>query len=122
REVLQVDLPLVEDVVRAKRPERIAVVLSVQEVTQVLAHMQGTNRLMASLLYGSGSRLMEAIRLRVKDVDYSYRQIVVRDGKGAKDRVTPLPDRVEPELRAQIDRVTALHDEDLRAGYGAVYL
>ena len=122
REVLGIELPWMEDVVRAKRPKRLPVVLSVQEVNQILAHMQGTNRLLASLLYGSGLRLMEAMRLRVKDIDFNYRQIVVRDGKGQNDRVTPLPGRIEAELRAQIDVVARQHADDVRAGYGAVYL
>src|SRR5699024_1081181 len=122
REVLGIKLPWMENVVRAKRPKRLPVVLSVQEVNQVLAHMQGTNRLLASLLYGSGLRLMEAMRLRVKDIDFNYRQIMVRDGKGQNDRVTPLPGRIEAELRAQIDVVARQHADDVRAGYGAVYL
>ncbi len=122
RHVLGAELPWMEDVVRAKRPQRVPEVLSSQEVAQVLAHLQGANRLMASLLYGSGLRLMEAIRLRVKDVDFDYRQIVVRSGKGAKDRVTPLPSRIEPELRAQIDAVALQHAADRRTGYGTVYL
>lgn len=122
REVLNIDVPWMENVVRAKRPQRLPEVLSVQEVARVLAHLEGTNRLMASLLYGSGLRLMEAVRLRVKDVDFEYQQITVRAGKGAKDRVTPLPQRVAADIRAQIETVAALHTEDLRAGYGSVYL
>lgn len=122
RQVLDIDLPWMDDVVRPKRPARVPEVLSVQEVAQVLAELQGTNYLMAALLYGSGLRLMEAVRLRVKDVDFDYRQIIVRDGKAAKDRVTPLPERVQPALREQIDKVAAQHAVDLRAGYGSVYL
>ncbi|MDN5753667.1 MAG: integron integrase [Nitrosospira sp.] len=122
REVLGVDLPWMDNVVRAKRPQRLPEVLSVQEVAQVLSHLEGTNRLMASLLYGSGLRLMEAIRLRVKDVDFEYQQIMVRGGKGAKDRVTPMPERIAPALRIQIETVATLHSDDLRAGYGSVYL
>lgn len=122
REVLGIGLPWVDDVVRPKRPERVPTVLSVPEVARVLAELQGTNHLMASLLYGSGLRLMEAVRLRVKDVDFDYREIVVRDGKGAKDRVTPLPERAEPDLRAQIEIVAEQHAADLLAGYGSVYL
>lgn len=122
REVLGVDLPWVDDVVRAKRPAQLPVVLSRLEVNQVLSHLTGTNRLLGSLLYGSGLRLMEAIRLRVKDVDFEYRQVVVRDGKGAKDRVTPLPGRIEADLRSQIETVAELHAQDVEAGYGSVYL
>jgi len=122
REVLDIDLPWMEDVVRAKRPQRLPEVLSVQEVARVLSHMEGINRLMASLLYGSGLRLMEAVRLRIKDVDFEYQQIKVRGGKGAKDRVTPMPQRIAGELQDQIDRVSHLHEQDLRAEYGSVQL
>ena len=122
RSVLEIDMPWMTDVVRAKHNRRIPVVLSVQEVKRVLAHLSGINELMASLLYGSGLRLMEAVRLRVKDVDFDYRQIVVRDGKGAKDRVTPLPERTVAPLKAQIEHVKTLHHQDLEAGYGEVYL
>lgn len=122
RQVLAIDLPWMDDVVRAKRPERIPEVLSAAEVARLLAQLQGTYKLMASLLYGSGLRLMEVVRLRVKDVDFEYRQVVVRDGKGAKDRVTPLPASIEAALRAQIETVAALHRVDLKAGYGRVFL
>jgi integron integrase len=122
RSVLEIDMPWMTDVVRAKHSRRIPVVLSVQEVKRVLAHLSGINELMTSLLYGSGLRLMEAVRLRVKDVDFDYRQIVVRDGKGAKDRVTPLPERTVAPLKAQIEHVKTLHEQDLEAGYGEVYL
>ncbi len=122
RHVLETDLPWMDDVVRAKRPERVPEVLSTQEVARLLANLDGTYKLMASLLYGSGLRLMEVIRLRVKDVDFDYRQVIVRDGKGAKDRVTPLPSSVEHALKVQIDGVAEQHRQDLRAGYGRVYL
>ena len=122
RSVLRVEIDWLEDVIRAKRNPRIPVVLSSDEVARVLAHMKGVNRLMASLLYGSGLRLMETLRLRVKDVDFDYRQIVVRDGKGLKDRVTPLPARVDQALREQIEYVKELHGADVRAGLGDVYL
>lgn len=122
RYVLNIDMDWMTDVVRAKRNSRIPVVLSANEVRQVLAHLSGTHELMASLLYGSGLRLMEAVRLRVKDVDFDYRQIVVRDGKGAKDRVTPLPERVVEPLQKQVARVEEQHATDRQAGYGNVYL
>ncbi len=122
RVVLDIDIEWMSEVVRAKRNQRVPVVLSQNEVRQVLAHLTGVNQIMASLLYGSGLRLMEAVRLRVKDVDFDYRQIVVRDGKGAKDRVTPLPERVILPLKDQIARVARLHEQDLLAGYGQVYL
>lgn len=88
----------------------------------LLARLSGTHWLMASLIYGSGLRLMEALRLRVKDVDFARREIIVRDGKGAKDRVTMLPARLLEPLRLHLEKVKALHAEDLDAGYGEVYL
>ena len=91
REVLEINLPWLDQVVRAKRPARLPVVLTRQEVTAVLNRMSGVYGLLARLLYGAGMRLMEVIRLRVKDVDFARGEIVVRDGKGAKDRITMLP-------------------------------
>lgn len=92
REVLGVELPWLDDVVRAKKPQRLPTVLNRAEVTLVLERMEGTYGLMARLLYGTGMRLMECCRLRVKDIDFGQREILIRDGKGAKDRVTMLPD------------------------------
>lgn len=108
--------------VRAKKPVRLPVVFSRQEVKAVLAHLDGSHWLMASLLYGSGLRLLECLRLRVKDLDFDYRQIIVRDGKGAKDRVTMLPTSVAAPLRRQIAKAQLLHDRDLAEGFGEVYL
>ncbi|MGB9872688.1 MAG: integron integrase, partial [Anaerolineae bacterium] len=88
----------------------------------LLDHLDGVYKLMAQLLYGSGLRLMECVRLRIQDVDFAYRAITVRDGKGEKDRIVPLPEAVIPELRRQIERVRLLHEEDLAAGCGEVYL
>ncbi|RJS91984.1 integron integrase [Salinisphaera sp. Q1T1-3] len=122
KDVLEIELPWMDDVVRVKRPARIPEVLSVSEVMRLLTQLDGTYRLMASLLYGSGLRLMEAVRLRVKDVDFEYRQIVVRDAKGARDRVTPLPASIADDLRAQIDAVVSRHQADRVAGYGSVFL
>lgn len=122
RDVLGIELPWLKEVVRAKKPARAPVVLSPQEVARLLANLAGRNRLIASVLYGSGLRLMEAIRLRVKDVDFDYRQIVVRNGKGGRDRVTPLPNSISAELSAQIGQVQRLHAADVAAGYGDVYL
>jgi integron integrase len=122
REVLEVDLPLIDGVERAKRPQRVPVVLSRTEIKSVLAALSGTHHLMASLLYGSGLRLMECVRLRVKDVDFEYRQIIVRDGKGEKDRRTLLPAPLVEPLRHHLSRVRLLHEEDCRNGHGAVYL
>lgn len=106
----------------AKRPERMPVVLTREEVRAVLAQLDGTDALVAKLLYGSGMRLLEGLRLRVKDVDFGQRHLVVRDGKGQKDRVTLLPRSLEQPLRAQIDRVRLLHERDVREGFGRVYL
>jgi integron integrase len=122
REVLQIDLPLIEGVERAKRPQRIPIVLTAEEVKKVLARISGTHHLMASLLYGAGLRLMECVRLRVKDLDFDYRQIIVRDGKGEKDRRTILPAPLEESLRHHLARVRLQHEEDVRQGYGRVYL
>jgi integron integrase len=121
REVLQKEIePILLSA--AKRPERLPTVLSREEILRIIGGMNGIHKLMAQLLYGSGLRLMECVRLRVKDVDFEYKTLTVRDGKGEKDRVTPLPDSVIPELQRQIERVRLLHDEDLSAGCGEVYL
>ena len=96
--------------------------LPVQEVPVVLTHLSGVSHLMASLLYGAGLRLMECVRLRVKDVDFAYQQITVRDGKGAQDRVTMLPQALVAPLQRHLTRVQLLHEDDLTAGYGEVYL
>ena len=122
REVLEVDLPWLGNVVRAKLPKRLPVVLTRQEVKAVLGRMNGVYRLMATLLYGTGMRLMECVRLRVKDVDFERGEILVRDGKGAKDRVTMLPQTVADDLRAHIEKRRALFEADRRLGKAAVYL
>jgi integron integrase len=122
REVLQIDLPLIEGVERAKRPQRIPIVLTIEEVKRVLAQITGTPHLMASLLYGSGLRLMECVRLRVKDLDFDYRQIIVRDGKGEKDRRTILPSPLIEHLHRHLARVRLQHEEDVHQGHGRVYL
>jgi integron integrase len=106
----------------AKRPERLPTVLSREETARVLAQMNGIFKLMAQILYGSGLRLMECVRLRVKDIDFEYKTITVRDGKGEKDRITPLPDSIIPALRRQIEQVRLYHQEDLSTGFGEVYL
>jgi integron integrase len=122
REVLATPLPWLDELQRAQRPARLPTVLTREEVQRLLGQMQGTKWLMASLLYGAGLRLRECLRLRVKDVDFGYRQIVVRDGKGAKDRVTMLPQSVIEPLKAQLVRAKAVHERDLAAGYGEVQL
>lgn len=122
REVLHVELPWMESVVRAKRPRRLPVVLSRAELARLLAVMEGTPALMAALLYGTGMRLMECLRLRIKDVDFERHEICVRDGKGAKDRRVPLPDRLVERLREQIARATVLHGHDRASGAAGVHL
>ena len=122
REVLGLELVGLEDVVRAKRPTRLPQVLSRQEVAEILRHIDGTPWLMAMLLYGAGLRVLECARLRIKDVDFSRKELLVRDGKGRKDRVTLLPESVREPLAAHIERVSAQHREDLQHGAGFVEL
>jgi integron integrase len=122
KEILGVELPWLESVTRAKRPQRVPTVLSAIEIQWVLSRLDGRDWLMASLLYGTGMRLMECVRLRVKDVDFSRNEITVRDGKGGKDRHTVLPSSLVEPLMRQLDRVREWHREDLRAGYAGVYL
>ena len=122
KEVLGLEMPWVGSVTRAKRPKRLPVVLTPVEVRALLALLDGQAALMGSLLYGAGMRLMEAVRLRVKDVDFGRWEIVVRNGKGGKDRRVPLPRRLEAALQAQIERVRVLHGRDLAQGYGEVWL
>jgi integron integrase len=122
RHVLKQPFPELEDLEYAKKSRRIPVVFARQEVTRVLAHLTGTPHLRASLLYGSGLRLMECVRLRVKDVDFAYHQLIVRDAKGTQDRVTMLPQSLEETLQRQLARTKLVHAEDLAAGYGEVYL
>jgi len=110
------------DFTRAKRPKRLPVVLTREEVNLLLDALTGTYALMAGLLYGSGLRLMECVRLRVKDLDFAQNQIVVRDGKGQKDRVTMLPERFQPRLREHLARAKEQHNKDITEGRGAVYL
>jgi integron integrase len=110
------------DAMRAKKPKRLPSVLTKEEVHRVLGHMSGTHLLMAKLLYGSGLRLMECLRLRVKDLDFAQCQILVRDGKGEKDRVTILPESVVVPLQDHLRIVKRTHEEDLAKGYGAAYL
>jgi integron integrase len=122
QEVLHKDLDRPLDAVRAKKPKRLPIVLTKEEIQQVLAAMSGNYQLIAKLLYGSGLRLIECLRLRVKDVDFAQHQIIVRDGKGGKDRVTVLPDSLIEPLQKHLRRVEMLHQKDLDDGYGAVYL
>jgi integron integrase len=122
QQVLEKKLDFIDKVERVKRPARIPVVFTRQEARAVLARMRDDYRLMAELLYGAGLRLLECIRLRVKDVDFAYGQITVRDGKGMRDRVTILPERLRQPLQEHLRRVRVLHQRDLQNGAGRVYL
>jgi integron integrase len=122
KEVLGVDLPWLDNVTQAKTPKRLPVVLTQAEVQAILTRLDGSMWLIVSLLYGSGLRVMECLRLRVKDVDVARREILVREGKGFKDRVTMLPTSLVQPLQAHLARVKGLHEQDLAKGYGAVYM
>lgn len=122
REVLKQEIGWLDQVERARKPARLPVVLTQEEAGRLLGGMNGTPKLMALLLYGSGLRLMECVRLRVKDVDFSYNQILVREGKGFKDRVTLLPESVKEPLRLHLVKVKAQHEQDLADGFGRVHL
>jgi integron integrase len=122
RHVLGRELGDLGDVIRARKPQRIPIVMTREEVFCVLEELDGSERLVASMLYGSGLRLSECLRLRVQDLELARGEILVRDGKGAKDRVTVLPDRLKPHLRRQLQRVRVVHRMDLAAGWGRVML
>jgi len=122
REVLDQPIEWVDGVERAKKPRRLPVVFTADEVKAVLGHLRAETWLMASLLYGSGLRLMECVGLRVKDVDFARLQLVVREGKGDKDRITMLPSPLVEPLRRQLERARALHEADIREGFGRVHL
>jgi integron integrase len=121
-EVLQITIDEPQTIVHAKTPRRLPTVLTRDEVQRVIRELSGTYRLMAQLLYGSGLRLLECVRLRVKDLDFEQRQLTVRDGKGAKDRLTMLPERVIAPLQDHLRVVMRLHEADLERGCGSVYL
>jgi integron integrase len=122
REVLKKEIGTFEDFIRAKRPQKLPVVFTREEVKQVLLQLDGVRWLLGQLLYGAGLRVMECVRLRIKDVDFGYDQIVVRDGKGNKDRVTMLPAIIGEGLQRHLQKVKKIHELDLNAGFGAVYL
>ncbi len=122
KQVLQIELPWLDEVVQAKRPRRLPVVLTPSEVRELLLHVDGTAGLVAQLLYGTGMRLMEAVRLRVKDVEFARREIIVREGKGNKDRITVLPENLIAPLQAQLQKARALHEKDVAAGLPGVLL
>ncbi len=120
--VLDVDMPEDINALRSKKPVRVPTVMTREETLKLITMMHGTHQLMAKLIYGCGLRVMECIRLRVKDIDFAMNQIVVRDGKGKKDRITVLPDGVKPTLKEHLVYVKRLHQDDLARGYGRVYL
>lgn len=122
REVLEMDLPWLGDMIQAKAPKRLPVVLTQAEVQSVLSRLAGTHWLVASLLYGTGMRLMEALRFRVKDVEFARKEILIRDGKGAKDRITMLPVALINPLKTHLQKVRALHEQDIAEGFGEVFL
>jgi len=122
RHVLQKEIDLPSDLIRAEKSKTLPTVLTHTEALAVINHMTGVTKLMAQLLYGSGLRLMECLRLRVKDIDFGNHAILVRDGKGEDDRVTILPNSLIPALQEQIKTVAIIHEQDLRKGYGQVYL
>jgi integron integrase len=122
RAVLELQLPWLDDVVAARSSRRLPVVLTPPEVRALLGELSGSVGLLVSLLYGTGMRLLEGLRLRVKDVEFTRREIVVRDGKGTKDRVTVLPENLIPALQQQLAKVRALHQRDLAEGFGTVWL
>lgn len=122
KQVLGLDLAWMDGVVRAKRSQRVPTVLSREEIVNILGRMEGRPWLLASLLYGTGMRLMEGLRLRVKDVDFGRGEITVRDGKGGKDRRTMLPQSLIEPMRREVERAHLLHEADLAEGFGAVWL
>jgi len=122
KDVLGIDLPWLERVERAKAPARLPVVLTRDEVICVLAGLRGVHALIGRLLYGTGMRVMEAMLLRVKDIDFARREILIRDGKGMKDRVAVLPVAIVARMRGQLDLARELHKADVALGFGAVWL
>jgi integron integrase len=122
RDVLGIQLRYIDDIERAKRPAKVPTVLSRSEVSDVLRQITGTFHIMTSLLYGSGLRLMECLRLRVKDLDFHYNQITIRDGKGEKDRITMLPEPLKSVLERHLKKVKLLYEEDLSEEFGEVFL
>ena len=110
------------EVIRARRPTRLPVVMAREEVKAVLSHLSGDKWLMASLMYGAGLRLMECLRLRIQDIDFSRNEITVRDGKGAKDRITMLPELLKQPLRSHLAEAKTIHEKDIKAGWGSVLM
>ncbi len=122
RNVLGKEVGDLGEVIRAKRPEKLPVVLTVSEVQTILENLKGTHKLLAQLMYGTGARIIEAVRLRIKDIDFERRLITIREGKGAKDRSTLLPDDLVPLLKEHLARVKSWHEKDLQEGFGTVYM
>ncbi len=122
RDVLRIVLPQIEGVIRAKRPEHLPTVFTQTEAKAILSNLSGVPFLVASLLYGAGLRLTEALHLRVKDLEFETGQIIVRDGKGAKDRVTLFPDSLHEPLKQHLAKVKFIHTEDFRRGFGETWL
>jgi integron integrase len=122
KEVLKQEIGWLDGVERAKKPTRLPVVLTRDEVNKVFSHLHGTMKLMAALLYGSGLRLMECVRLRVKDVDLAELRISVRDGKGGRDRITMVPVNLAQRLRQHLGKIKSQHEQDIEDGFGSVYL
>jgi integron integrase len=122
RDVLKQQLPYVSNIERAQKPKHLPVVFTRDEVNRLLGRLEGLHGLLAGLLYGSGLRLMECLRLRVKDIDFTYGQVTVRDGKGEKDRLTMLPTKLKQPLMRHLQKVKILHEEDLASGFGEVFL
>ena len=120
--VLKLPFGVIEHLEKPKRPRRQPLVLTKEEATRIISAMEGTHQLMAKLLFGTGLRLLECLRLRVKDIDFAQNQIVVRHGKGDKDRITMLPQSLKPVIEEHLRRVKILHEGDLKAGFGRVYL
>jgi len=122
RNVLKKDLPYVTNIERARKSKRLPTVFNRDEVKRILSKLEGAHWLIAGLLYGSGLRLMECLRLRVKDIDFSCNQLTIRDGKGEKHRITMLAASIRGPLARHLQKVKLLHEEDLAAGYGEIYL
>jgi integron integrase len=122
RHVIGQEIGNLGEVIRARKPKRLPVVMSRDEVKAVLAYLTGDKWLMASLMYGSGLRLMECLRLRIQDIDFSRNEITVRDGKGAKDRITMLPESLKSPLNDHLRKIKAIHKKDLSAGWGRIFM
>lgn len=122
KHVLNIELEWLDDVVRAKRPAHVPVVLTRSEVRALISSIRGVNNLIANLLYGTGMRLTEGLRLRIQDIDFDYRQIIIRSGKGNKDRHTVLPEKLISPLQEQIEYALQIHERDIADGFGEVYL